>query len=65
MTNPKQVIQSLIDHGLTQTEIAQLSGITQSSISKLLNNQQATVTHEKWSRLQTLIKTQQKARPVS
>jgi predicted transcriptional regulator len=63
--SPKQAVQQLIDRGMTQSEIATLIGIHQASISKLLNDRQATVTHEKWSRLQVLVKTQQKTRPVS
>lgn len=65
MTNPKQAVQSLIDQGMTQSEIALLVGIHQSSISKLLSGRQSTVTHEKWSRLQVLLKTKQKPRSVS
>ena len=65
MASPKQAIQTLIDRGMTQSEIASLVGISQSSVSKLLSGRQSSVTHEKWNRLQTLIKAQQKARLVS
>lgn len=33
---PKDVVKALLDAGLTQSQIAEASGVTQSSISRLL-----------------------------
>ncbi len=50
------IIKTLLDCGLTQTEIAKRSNVPQSRISEIVNGKQSTISYEAGKRLELLAK---------
>lgn len=54
--NIKEKVLFLREHGLTQTEICSRTGISQSSVSKIENDEQLDVSYSKGVALDLLVK---------